>query len=93
MPPYTKFLKELSTIKRIINILKKAFFPSNVSSIISNQISAKYKDPSCPIISIIIGDWTIYMALLDLGASVNWLSYSVYLRLRLGELNPTRMIL
>ena len=64
-----------------------------MSSIISRQILAKYKDPSCPTISIIIGDQTIHRALLDLGVSVNFLPYSVYKRLRLGELKPTRTIL
>ena len=33
----------------------------------------------------------IEMALLDLGASVNLLPYSVYVQLRLGELKPTAM--
>ena len=93
MPPYAKFLKELCTTKRMTNVPKKAFLASNVSSIISCQIPAKYKDPGCPTISIVIGDQTIHKALLDLGASVNLLPYSVYETLGLGELKPTRTIL
>ena len=63
MPPYAKFLKELYTNKRTTNVLKKAFLALNVSSIISHQIPAKYKDPGCPTISIAIGDQTINKAL------------------------------
>ena len=64
-----------------------------MSSIISRQIPARYKDPGCPTISIVIGDQTIHKALLDLGASVNLLPYSVYERRGLGELKPTGTIL
>jgi hypothetical protein len=51
----------------------------------------KYKDPGCPTISCMIGLSRIERALLDLGASVNLLTYSVYLQLWLGELKPTSM--
>jgi len=81
MPPYVKFSKELCTTKRTTNIPNKAFLASNVSSIIPHHIPAKYKDPGCPTISIVIGDQTIHRALLDLGASVNLLPYSVYEKL------------
>ena len=53
----------------------------------------KYKDPSCPIISCIIRGYRIDRALLDLGSSVNLLSYSMYKELGLGELKPTRVTL
>jgi len=82
----------LCTTKRTTNVPKKAFLASNVSSIISH-IPAKYKDPGCPTIFIVIGDQTIHKALLDLGASVNLLPYSAYEKLGLGELKPTKTIL
>jgi len=93
MPPYAKFLKELCTTKGITNVPKKAFLALNVSSIISHHILAKYKDSGCPTISIVIGDQTTHKALLDLGASVNLLPYSMYEKLGLGELKPTKTIL
>ena len=49
----------------------------------------KYKDPGCPTISVMIGETCVEKALLDLGASVNLLPYSVYKKLGLGELKPT----
>ena len=53
----------------------------------------KCKDPGSPAISCKIGDRLIERALLDLGASVNLMPYSVYLQLGLGELKPTTMTL
>jgi hypothetical protein len=49
----------------------------------------KYKDPGCPTISCFIVKHKIERALLDLGASVNLLPYSVFQSLNLGELKPT----
>jgi len=53
----------------------------------------KYKDLGCPIISCFIGEHKIERVLLDLGASVSLLSYSVYQSLNLGELKPTSVTL
>ena len=53
----------------------------------------KYKDPGSPTISVNIGGTCIDKALLDLGASVNILPYSVYKKLGLGELKPTNITL
>ncbi len=93
VPSYAKFLKDLCTIKRRLNVKKKAFLTENVSAILQHNILPKYKDPGCPTISCIIGDFRIERALLDLGASVNLLSYSVYEQLGLGELKPTSVTL
>ena len=53
----------------------------------------KYKDPGCPTISANIGGICVVKALLDLGASVNLLPYSMYRQLGLGELKPTSITL
>ncbi|RVW82392.1 Retrovirus-related Pol polyprotein from transposon 17.6 [Vitis vinifera] len=53
----------------------------------------KYKDPGCPTISIQIGASFVERALLDLGASVNLLPYSIYKQLGLGELKATTITL
>ena len=49
----------------------------------------KYKDPGSPTISVNIGGTCIDKALLDLGASVNLIPYSVYKQLGLRALKPT----
>nr|CAN80119.1 hypothetical protein VITISV_005871 [Vitis vinifera] len=53
----------------------------------------KYKDPGYPTISVSIGGTCVEKALLDLGASVTLLPYSVYKQLGLGELKPTSITL
>ncbi|XP_058211404.1 uncharacterized protein LOC131323568 [Rhododendron vialii] len=89
IPTYAKFLKDLCTQKRKLNVQKKVFLTEQVSSIIQTNVVPKYKDPGCPTISITIGDKKIEKALLDLGASVNLLPYSIYEQLGLGEMRPT----
>ena len=53
----------------------------------------KYKDLGSPTISVNIGGTCTDKALLDLGASVNLLPYSVYKQLGLGVLKPTNITL
>ena len=89
VPTYAKFLKDLCTIKRGLNVNKKAFLIEKVSAIIECKTPVKYKDPGCPTISVNIGGFGVEKALLDLGASVNLLPYSMYKQLGLGELKPT----
>jgi len=55
MPQYTRFLKGFFTTKKTTSVPKKAFLAFGTSSILSHQILVKYKDLSCPIISIIVG--------------------------------------
>lgn len=93
VPSYAKFLKDLVTQKRKTNIPKKAFLTEQASSVIQCKFPVKYKDPGCPTISCRIGEHHIERALLDLGASVNLLPYSVYLQLDLGELKSTPITL
>ena len=93
VPSYAKFLKDLCTIKRGLNVNKKAFLTEQVSAIIQCMSPVKYKDPGCPTISVSIGGTCVEKALLNLGASVNLLPYSVYKQLGLGELKPTSITL
>ena len=75
---YAKFLKDLCIVKRRLNIDKKAFLTEQVSAIIQCKTLVKYKDPGYPTISVNIGGTCVEKALLDLGASINLLPYSVY---------------
>ena len=91
VPAYAKFLKDLCTIKKGLGIEKKAFLTDQVSAIIQSKNPVKYKDLGSPTISVNIGGTCIDKSLLDLGASVNLLPYSVYKQLGLGELKPTNI--
>jgi hypothetical protein len=93
IPSYAKFLKDLVTMKRKTNVPKKAFMTEQVSAILQCKLPLKYKDLGCPTITCLIEVSQIERALLDLGVSVNLLSYSVFLQLGLGELKPTSIIL
>nr|CAN80230.1 hypothetical protein VITISV_003211 [Vitis vinifera] len=93
VPTYVKFLKDLCTIKRGLTVNKKAFLTEQVSVILQCKSPLKYKDPGSPTISVMIGGKVVEKVLLDLGASVNLLPYSVYKQLGLGELKPTTITL
>ena len=93
VPTYAKFLKDLCIVKKGLGIEKKAFLTEQVSAIIQSKTPMKYKDPGSPTISVNTGGTCIDKALLDLGASVNLLPYSVYKQLGLGELKPTNITL
>ena len=86
---YAKFLKDLCIIKRELNVNKKSFLTEQVSVIIQCKSPMKYKDLGCPSIPVMIGRIVVEKTLLDLGASVNLLPYSVYKQLGLGGLKPT----
>jgi hypothetical protein len=75
---YAKFLKDLCTVKRKLDVKKKVFLAEQVSVILQNNNALKYKDPGCPTISCFIGEHKIERTLLDLVASVNLLPYSVF---------------
>ena len=72
---------------------KTTFLTEQVSSIIQCKTPVKYKDPGSPTISVNIRGTCVERALLDLGASVNLLLYSIYNQLGLGELKPTTITL
>ena len=93
VPAYAKFLKDICTIKKGLGIEKKAFLTEHVSAIIQSKYPVKYKDPGSPTISVNIGGNCIDKSLLDLGASVNLMPYSVYKKIGLGELKPTNITL
>ena len=50
VPTYAKFLKDLCTVKRGLNVTNKAFLTEQVSAIIQCKSPVKYKDPGCPTI-------------------------------------------
>ncbi|RVW74912.1 hypothetical protein CK203_054601 [Vitis vinifera] len=83
---------QLKSLKGL-TVNKKAFLTEQVSAILQCKSPLKYKDPGSPTISVMIGGKVVEKALLDLGASVNLLPYSVYKQLGLGELKPTAITL
>ncbi|KAL5549319.1 hypothetical protein UlMin_004550 [Ulmus minor] len=79
VPNYAKVIKDLCTLKRKHNVKKTAFLAEQESAVIDSKTPPKYKDPGCPTMARQIGNQACGQALLDLGASVNLMPYSVYL--------------
>jgi hypothetical protein len=93
MPTYAKVIKDLCTVKRKHHLKKTAFLTEQVSDIIQHKVPPKYKNPGCPTISCTIGEYLVKRALLDLRASINLLSFTVYQQMGLGDLKPTSITL
>ncbi|CAL8993232.1 unnamed protein product [Prunus brigantina] len=93
MPAYGKFFKELNTYKRKYGPNEKVMVSENVSAVLQRKLPPKLKDPGSFSIDITIGGKLVEKAMLDLGASINLMPYSVYLQLGLGELKATTISL
>ncbi|RWR88646.1 hypothetical protein CKAN_01767600 [Cinnamomum micranthum f. kanehirae] len=89
IPSYAKFIKELCTNKRRFRDREEVKLTEEVSAVLSRKLPPKLKDPGSFTIPCKIGDHTFERALLNLGSSINLLSFSVYEYLGLGELKPT----
>ncbi|KAI5339036.1 hypothetical protein L3X38_018308 [Prunus dulcis] len=93
IPAFGKFFKELNTYKRKYGPNEKVMVFENVSVVLQRKLPPKLKDPGSFSINITIGDKLVEKAMLDLGASINLMPYSVYLQLGLGGLKATTISL
>ncbi|XP_062170377.1 uncharacterized protein LOC133876109 [Alnus glutinosa] len=65
----------------------------NVSAVIQRKFFAKCKDPGMFTIPCTIGNTRFEHAMIDLGASINVMPYSIYASLKLGPLNKTSVVI
>lgn len=93
MPSYAKFLKEILSSKRKIEEHARVNLTEECSALVLNKVPPKLKDPGSFSIPCMIGDSIFHKSLCDLGPSINLMPYSVFRKLELGELKPTRMSL
>ena len=91
MPKYAKFLKDLLTNRKKLEEVTDVTMNATCSAVVMNKLPEKLSDPGSFTIPCIIGFTETVRALADLGASINLMPYSLYLKLALGELKPTRM--
>ena len=63
------------------------------SAIIQNNMPPKLKDPGSFSIPCVIGKYVIDKALCNLGASVSLMPLSIFEKLKLGDMRPTKMSL
>ncbi|XP_062103158.1 uncharacterized protein LOC133814179 [Humulus lupulus] len=83
MACYAKFLKELCTNKKKSKGGEKISMGENVSTVLQKKLPPKCKDPGTFKIPRMIGNKRIERCMIDLGASINVMSYSIYAYLNL----------
>ncbi|XP_021750536.1 uncharacterized protein LOC110716226 [Chenopodium quinoa] len=95
VPRFAKFMKELCTIKRKHRLRgkEKVKVSAHVSAVFQKKIPEKCGDPGMFIVPITIGDTTLHRAMLDLGASINVIPYSLFKSLKLGPLHGTGVVI
>ncbi|XP_023737796.1 uncharacterized protein LOC111885792 [Lactuca sativa] len=92
IPSYAKFLKDLCTNKRKFKANEKIQVNSNVSAVIQKKLPPKCKDLDMFSIPCNIGDLHVESVMLDHGASINVMPYSVFQFLNVGPLEETGVI-
>ncbi|XP_074288008.1 uncharacterized protein LOC141613165 [Silene latifolia] len=95
IPSYGKFLKELVTLKKKNGEVQTINLSKECSVILThtNKLPNKLEDPGSFSIPCSIQGVAIKRALCDLGASVSLMPLSIFKRLDLGDLKPTRVSL
>ncbi|GJZ05921.1 reverse transcriptase domain-containing protein [Tanacetum coccineum] len=91
MPNYGKFLKDLVSNKSKMEQISAAFLTEECSAILQNKIPPKLGDPESFLIPCKLANSVEYLALADLGASINLMLYLLYAVLSGTTLKPTRM--
>ncbi|CAM8959695.1 unnamed protein product [Rhodiola kirilowii] len=89
IPRYAKFSKDLCTNRRRNTRYDQELMRRNVSAVIQRKVPPKCGDPGTYTIPCTIGNIRIENCMLDLGASINVLPFSIYSCLRIGPLEPT----
>ncbi|KAM2855560.1 hypothetical protein PS2_000017 [Malus domestica] len=93
VPRYANFLKELCTTRRRISNKEVVQVSENVSAVLQRKLPPKCKDPGSFTIPCVIGNTKFEHAMLDLGASINVMPYSIYASMNLGELKNDGVII
>ncbi|KAM1833138.1 hypothetical protein ACFX13_022990 [Malus domestica] len=93
VPRYAKFLKELCTTRKRISTKEVVKVGENVFAILQRKLPPKCKDPGSYTIPCVIGNTPFKSAMLDLGASINVMPYSIYVSMNLGELKHDGVII
>ncbi|KAM2494597.1 hypothetical protein ACFX1W_034676 [Malus domestica] len=93
VPRYAKFLKELCTTRKKMSTKEVVKVSENVLAILQRKLPPTCKDPGSFTIPCVIGNTRFESAMLDLGASINVMPYSIYASMNLGELKNDGVII
>ncbi|GKA36198.1 reverse transcriptase domain-containing protein [Tanacetum coccineum] len=91
MPNYQNFLKELVSNKHKLEQISSTFLSDESSAMIQNKVPPKLRDPGSFLIPCNFSKAFSCNALADLGASINLMPYSLYAKLSLETLKPTKI--
>ncbi|GJU39226.1 reverse transcriptase domain-containing protein [Tanacetum coccineum] len=91
MSNYGKFLKDLVSNKSKMEQIFATFLTEECSAILQNKLPPKLGDPRSFLIPCKLANSVEYLALADLGASINLMTYSLYVALSKTTLKPMRM--
>ncbi|CAL2256066.1 unnamed protein product [Prunus armeniaca] len=89
IPAYEKFIKNLITHKLNFAPSEEVKLNNNVTAVLQRKLPPKLEDPGSFDIPINIRDKKVGRAMLDLGASINVMPYSVYQELGLEGIKKT----
>ena len=88
MPSYVKFMKNILENKKKLGEYVTIALDEECSVILQKKIPPKLKDSGSFSIPFSRGNSVAGKGLLDLGASINLVSLSLFKRLKLGEAKP-----
>ncbi|GKC29435.1 reverse transcriptase domain-containing protein [Tanacetum coccineum] len=93
MPKFNKWLSSLLRNKEKLEEIAITTVNAECSAIIMNKVPEKLEDPGKFLIPCALQELNRTSALADFGASINLLPHSIYKKLGLEALTPTRMTL
>ncbi|CAN6579350.1 unnamed protein product [Malus baccata var. baccata] len=93
IPKYAMFLKKLCTTRKRIREKEVVHVSENISALLQRKLPPKCKDPGSFTIPCVIGKTRFDHTMLDLGASINVMPYSVYASMNLGKLKNDGVII
>ncbi|GJY25027.1 reverse transcriptase domain-containing protein [Tanacetum coccineum] len=93
MPKFNKWLSSLLRNKEKLEEIAIMTVNAECSAIIMNKVPEKLEDPGKFLIPCALQELNRTSALADSGASINLLPHSIYKKLELETLTPTRMTL
>nr|GEZ94363.1 reverse transcriptase domain-containing protein [Tanacetum cinerariifolium] len=93
MPKFAPMFKKLLNNKDQLIELTKTPLNENCSAVVFKKLPEKLGDPGRFLIPCDFSEFHNYLALADLGASINLMPLSIWKKLRLPTLNDTKMVL
>ncbi|GJX88065.1 reverse transcriptase domain-containing protein [Tanacetum coccineum] len=93
MPKFAPIFKKMLNNKDKLIELTKTPLNENCSAVVLKKLQEKLGDPGRFLIPCDFSEFDSYLALADVGASINLMPFSIWKKLQLPGLNDTKMVL